>query len=116
MDAVWQADPMLNGVYEVVRNHAGEQFGAYIRYCRNMLDMSNHLAQLISGKEAFRNLLEVLINREGSQRLTLDAFLTAPMQRITKLPLLMKTILDKLEEGTEEHKQCTAAYEATAKV
>lgn len=78
--------------------------------------MSNHLATLTCTNSDFKNLLDVLINREGSRRLTLDAFLTAPMQRITKLPLLMRTILDKVEDGTEEHAQCKEAFEAASKI
>lgn len=116
MDKIWQSDPMLNNIYEVVTTHTNEHFGPYVKYCRNIIDMRNHLVELTTNNEAFKNLLDVLINREAAQKLSLDSFLTSPMQRITKLPLLMKTILEKLEHDSEEHSQCLSAFEAVSKV
>lgn len=116
LNEVWQNDIMLNGIYEIVKKYSNQDFKIYVRYCRKMLDMQKRLEELMEKNEEFKNLLQLLVNRQESQKLSLNAFLTSPMQRITKLPLLMKTILDKLEVGSDEYNQCQKAYEAASKV
>lgn len=116
LNDVWQNDIMLNGIYEIIKKYSNEDFKIYVRYCRKMLDMQQRLEELMETNEGFKNLLQLLVSRQESQKLSLNAFLTSPMQRITKLPLLMKTILDKSEAGSDEYNKCQKAYEAASKV
>lgn len=63
--------------------------------------------------------LEVLNRLESSpvcQSLAMHSFLMLPMQRITRLPLLVDAIFHRLEYGTPEWNECKLALATLTKV
>jgi len=62
---------------------------------------------------------EVLLQLESNpicQSLSLHSFLMLPMQRITRLPLLIDAVLTRLDQTDDEYTTCQLALAALNKV
>ncbi len=46
LEKMWQASVLLDGLCEVVRNHAKNHFGVYVKYCSNQVDQGKLLKEL----------------------------------------------------------------------
>ena len=63
--------------------------------------------------------MEVLSRLEASpicQSLAMHSFLMLPMQRITRLPLLLDAIFNRLEYGSAQWQECKSALTSLTKV
>lgn len=60
-------------------------------------------------------MMKTIQDNPKFQRLALDSYLMLPMQRITRLPLLMSAILKKVTFENEKNR-CTQAFENLTKV
>jgi len=62
---------------------------------------------------------EVLLQLESNpicQSLTLQSFLVLPLQRITRLPLLIDAVLTRLDQTDDEYTTCQLALATLQKV
>ncbi|KZS15004.1 Uncharacterized protein APZ42_019535 [Daphnia magna] len=70
-------------------------------------------------KETKPHFVECLRRLESSpvcQSLAMHSFLMLPMQRITRLPLLVDAIFHRLESGTPEFERCRMTLATLNKV
>ncbi|CDW57563.1 Protein CBG05122 [Trichuris trichiura] len=68
-------------------------FHAYHTYCVNYKNALEYLENLRKTDDRFAILEKVCTNDSRCKRLQLDDFLISPLQRITRLPILIKEIL-----------------------
>ncbi|KHJ48722.1 hypothetical protein D918_01026 [Trichuris suis] len=68
-------------------------FQAYHTYCVNYKNALEYLENLRKTDDRFAILEKVCTNDSRCKRLQLDDFLISPLQRITRLPILIKEIL-----------------------
>uniref|UniRef100_A0AAQ6A7T4 Rho guanine nucleotide exchange factor 26 n=1 Tax=Amphiprion ocellaris TaxID=80972 RepID=A0AAQ6A7T4_AMPOC len=89
-----QQSIVIDDISDIVFKHAQSSFDPYVTYLTE---------QTIEGHPDCRNLPMI-------------SFLILPMQRITRLPLLMDTICQKTPKDSTQYEECTKALQAVSKV
>ncbi|KAF6210125.1 hypothetical protein GE061_015881 [Apolygus lucorum] len=115
LEKCWQESILLDGVCDVILEIANEKFKAYKRYCSHQVAIERTLKRL-KKNSVFLEKLAALEASPACHSLSLSSFLLLPMQRVTRLPLLMDAIMTKLETGSSEFLSCQAALLALNKV
>lgn len=105
----WEEDFMLNDIYSVVHRHTLASFRVYIEYCSNQVHFHRTLQKLLVENKEFSDILVKLETSPECHGYSLQSFLTLPMQRVTRLPLLLQAIQRRLNIGTEEFSSCRVA-------
>ncbi|XP_045515496.1 uncharacterized protein LOC123708702 isoform X2 [Pieris brassicae] len=108
MERCWQENILLTGICDIVRSHAEQRFHAYVKYCENQAVMVRTLQRLRETPN-FTAALKQMESHPACQSLSLHSFLMLPMQRITRLPLLLDAVLRNLSSGDEEYDGCMHA-------
>nr|XP_056721054.1 pleckstrin homology domain-containing family G member 5 [Euleptes europaea] len=76
----------------------GSLFKPYIRYCMEEEGCMEYMRNLLRDNEIFRNYVTWAEKHKQCNRLKLSDMLVKPHQRLTKYPLLLKSVLKKTEE------------------
>ncbi|XP_045715822.1 pleckstrin homology domain-containing family G member 5 isoform X1 [Phyllostomus hastatus] len=76
----------------------GSLFKPYIRYCMEEEGCMEYMRGLLRDNDLFRAYVTWAEKHEQCQRLKLSDMLAKPHQRLTKYPLLLKSVLRKTEE------------------
>ncbi|GLV44514.1 Ephexin [Carabus blaptoides fortunei] len=109
LEICWQDNILLNGICEVIYMHCIEHFDVYVRYCEGQVHLGAALKRCREPKNAFSEALRQLELKPACQALSLYSFLMLPMQRITRMPLLIDAVLKRLTPADEEYKSCQQA-------
>ncbi|XP_075237861.1 uncharacterized protein LOC142334073 isoform X3 [Lycorma delicatula] len=109
LDKCWQESIMLAGICDIIHRHAIHYFQVYISYCSNQIDLNATLKKLKETNKKFEDTLAHLEADPKCESLSLHSFLMLPMQRITRMPLLVDAILSKLEISHPEYSSCQFA-------
>ncbi|XP_017274756.1 pleckstrin homology domain-containing family G member 5 isoform X2 [Kryptolebias marmoratus] len=78
----------------------GSRFQPYIRYCMEEEGCMEYMRTLLRDNELFRTYVTWAETHKQCNRLKLADMLAKPHQRLTKYPLLLKSILKKTDEQT----------------
>lgn len=105
----WEYSLYINDIGELINHYAQNGFGAYREYCGNQPNQDHTLHKLLL-KEDFVQLMKSIQDNPKFQRLTVDSYLMLPMQRITRLPLLLNAIMKKVTIDSEK-KRCAQAFD-----
>lgn len=111
LEKCWQENILLQGICDIVREHAEKHFSVYVKYCENQSRMVKAL-QRLQNKPAFSNALKKLESHPACQALSLHSFLMLPMQRVTRLPLLLDAVLKNLAQQDLEYHAAARALVA----
>ncbi|XP_016985215.2 uncharacterized protein LOC108048822 isoform X1 [Drosophila rhopaloa] len=97
LEACWQDNIMLLGLSRCIYEIAERHFHVYVAFCEHQGRMDRALRRLKESKEslAFQQHLERLEANSSCCGLNLHSFLMLPMQRITRLPLLIDAVFSK---------------------
>ncbi|XP_017080926.1 rho guanine nucleotide exchange factor 5 isoform X2 [Drosophila eugracilis] len=97
LEACWQDNIMLLGLSRCIYEIAERHFHVYVAFCEHQGRMDRTLRRLKESKEslAFQQQLERLETSPSCCGLNLHSFLMLPMQRITRLPLLIDAVFSK---------------------
>ncbi|XP_017128375.1 ephexin-1 isoform X2 [Drosophila elegans] len=97
LEACWQDNIMLLGLSRCIYEIAERHFHVYVAFCEHQGRMDRTLRRLKTSKEslAFQQQLERLEASPSCCGLNLHSFLMLPMQRITRLPLLIDAVFSK---------------------
>ncbi|BES96896.1 Rho guanine nucleotide exchange factor (GEF) [Nesidiocoris tenuis] len=115
MEKCWQDSILLDGICDILLSVTKEKFSAYVRYCSHQVAIERTLKRL-KKNPIFAEKLSNLESSPACHSLSLSSFLLLPMQRVTRLPLLLDAIMTKLESGSSEFESCQAALLAINKV
>ncbi|XP_066996178.2 uncharacterized protein [Anabrus simplex] len=99
----WEKDIMLHGLPQLISKYAKGKFRAYIAYCSNQVITNRLLLRLRTRNKKFNDALERIQTNPACEAFPLQSFLTQPMQRITRFPLLVEAIIAYMNEEDEEH-------------
>jgi neuronal guanine nucleotide exchange factor len=102
LESCWQDSIMLNNLAKHIFKHAEKHFHVYISYCEHQGRLDRTLKRLKETNSMFRDTLDILENLPICCGLSLHSFLMLPMQRITRLPLLIDAVMTKLKANNEE--------------
>lgn len=112
-----QQSIVIDDISDIVCKHAESKFDPYVKYCSNEVYQQRTLQRLISSKNsAFKEELKRLEGHPDCRNLPMSSFLILPMQRITRLPLLMDTICQKTSKDVAQYEACKKALQAVSKV
>ncbi|XP_030570835.1 rho guanine nucleotide exchange factor 15-like [Drosophila novamexicana] len=96
LECCWQNNIMLLGLSRCIYEIAERHFHVYITFCEHQGRMDRTLRRLKEAKSgAFQQQLEKLEASPSCCGLNLHSFLMLPMQRITRLPLLIDAVFSK---------------------
>lgn len=83
-------DALITDVCDIVLSHfSSGWFEPYITYCSNEVYQQRVLQELLSNNAGFRKAVKAGEKNKNCGGLPLHSFLLLPLQRITRLPLLM---------------------------
>jgi hypothetical protein len=103
----------LGKIFPVLEDYAANRFVCYERYCASQSHRLKELKECTEKSENFQRQLKRL-EEEANQ--TLQSLVTAPMQRVTKLPLLMSEILKRTPSDDPRREQMELTHRATAEI
>ncbi|XP_018432405.1 PREDICTED: rho guanine nucleotide exchange factor 16 [Nanorana parkeri] len=106
----------INDISDIVENHALNHFQPYVIYCSNEVYQQRTLQRLLSTNAAFKETLTQIQMKPECGGLPMISFLILPMQRVTRLPLLMDTICQKTDSYSPEYEASTRALKAISKL
>lgn len=97
------SDSPVIDISDIVQTHAAKHFEPYISYCSNETFQQRTLQKLLSSNSAFKETLKKIEMNSECRGLPMLSFLILPMQRVTRLPLLLDTISQKTTQGTAQY-------------
>ncbi|XP_073251927.1 uncharacterized protein [Porites lutea] len=106
---------VISSISDIIEQHATQYFEVYVKYCSNQIYQDRTLRNLRKSVR-FSEAMKRLQSRREVQGLTLQSFLVLPMQRITRLPLLVNAICQHCEAGSEEFNRSNRALAAINKI
>eukprot|EP00095_Tigriopus_kingsejongensis_P010586 maker-scaffold449_size167299-snap-gene-0.16 protein:Tk10586 transcript:maker-scaffold449_size167299-snap-gene-0.16-mRNA-1 annotation:"hypothetical protein DAPPUDRAFT_43086" len=112
----WQDSVLLTGITTIVNEHAQKYFQVYVKYCSNQIYQDRILKKLKAENPKFVETLKELESNPVCQSLAMHSFLMLPMQRITRLPLLIQAIYNRLNSQSDEYSSCKEALETINKI
>ncbi|XP_069390207.1 rho guanine nucleotide exchange factor 26 [Paralichthys olivaceus] len=107
---------VIDDISDIVCRHAQSNFDPYITYCSNEVYQQRTLQRLVSKNPAFKEVLTRIEGHPDCRNLPMISFLILPMQRITRLPLLMDTICQKTPKDSAQYEECKKALQGVSKV
>ncbi|KAK2847335.1 hypothetical protein Q5P01_010334 [Channa striata] len=107
---------VIDDISDIVCRHAQSNFDPYVTYCSNEVYQQRSLQRLVSTNPAFKEVLTRIEGHPDCRNLSMISFLILPMQRITRLPLLMDTICQKTPKDSPQYEECKKALQAVSKV
>ncbi|KAJ8359316.1 hypothetical protein SKAU_G00158410 [Synaphobranchus kaupii] len=108
--------PVIRDISDIVQDHATHHFQPYITYCANETFQQRALQRLLASNTAFKEVLKQIEMSAECGGLPMISFLILPMQRVTRLPLLMDTIGQKTPNQTAEYFASVWALKAISKL
>lgn len=109
-------NPVIRDISDIVQNHAAHHFEPYIVYCSNETFQQRTLQKLLTRNIAFKETLKQIEGSTECGGLPMISFLILPMQRVTRLPLLLDTICQKTPDTTAEYFAAVWALNAISKL
>uniref|UniRef100_T1DM88 Rho guanine nucleotide exchange factor 16-like protein n=1 Tax=Crotalus horridus TaxID=35024 RepID=T1DM88_CROHD len=107
---------VISDISDVVEAHASGHFHPYIIYCSNEVYQQRTLQKLLATNAAFKESLKQIERMPECGGLPLFSFLILPMQRVTRLPLLMDTVCQKTSVKSTAYRATTQALKALSKL
>ncbi|XP_048877669.1 rho guanine nucleotide exchange factor 16-like [Brienomyrus brachyistius] len=109
-------NPLIRDISDIIHDHAANHFQPYINYCANEIFQQRALQKLLSTSGPFKEVLKQIEMKPECGGLPMLSFLILPMQRVTRLPLLMDTIWQKTPKDTAEYFAAEWALKAISKL
>lgn len=112
----WLENIVLSNICDIIYEHASKYFSVYVKYCSNQLYQERLLRELKEKRPEFVAVLKRLESNPVCQGLDMHSFLMLPMQRITRLPLLIDAIFHRLSPDSPIHDSCKMALATVNKL
>jgi neuronal guanine nucleotide exchange factor len=100
----WEESWYIQEIGDIINQNAISKFSVYKEYCRNKPYQDKVIQRLRHTRDEFVNILKTLEEDPRCQMLRMDSFLMLPMQRITRLPLLVNAVLQRTSSAKEKAK------------
>lgn len=116
LEARHQSNIVIDDISDIVEKHTASTFDPYVKYCTNEVYQQRTLQKLLATKPAFKEVLSRIESHEDCRNLPMISFLILPMQRVTRLPLLMDTICQKTPKESPKYEVCKRALKEVSKL
>lgn len=116
---IWKHNVILDAgkICRTLKTVAEEDYGVYIPYLTNAAYQERKLAEF-NAKPEFRSILTDLEDAPEVNGLKLQSFLVLPMQRITRVPLLVHAVLPGINLGDpaiDDINECLTVFQKILK-
>ncbi|XP_010192794.1 PREDICTED: rho guanine nucleotide exchange factor 16-like [Mesitornis unicolor] len=111
-----QENLLIPDISDIVEEHASNRFNPYVSYCSNEVYQQRTLQRLLNTNPLFKETLKQIERKPECGGLPMISFLILPMQRVTRLPLLLDTVCQKTPAGTAAYGAATRALKAISKL
>ncbi|XP_071446078.1 uncharacterized protein Exn isoform X2 [Hetaerina americana] len=115
LERCWQEDILLLDICDIIRRHAERHFRVYVSYCSNQVHLDRTLHRLKKSPH-FLDVINSIESHPVCQSLSLHSFLMLPMQRVTRLPLLVDAILRRMSKDDPKYGACQVSLATLNKV
>uniref|UniRef100_A0A6E8VSI7 DH domain-containing protein n=1 Tax=Anopheles coluzzii TaxID=1518534 RepID=A0A6E8VSI7_ANOCL len=102
LENCWQDNIMLLGLSHSIYKHAEKHFHVYVTYCEHQAKIDRTLKALKANKPEFARTLAALEADPVCCSLSLSSFLMLPMQRITRMRLLLDAVLQRCHPDDDD--------------
>ncbi|KAG2458900.1 ARHGG factor, partial [Polypterus senegalus] len=109
-------NPFINDISDIMEYHSTNTFKPYIIYCSNEVYQQRTLQKLLASNMPFKDALKKIEMMPECGGLPMISFLILPMQRVTRLPLLMDTVHQKTSKQSPEFESAASALKAISKL
>uniref|UniRef100_UPI00398F28EE rho guanine nucleotide exchange factor 26-like n=1 Tax=Pristiophorus japonicus TaxID=55135 RepID=UPI00398F28EE len=116
LEARHQQNVVIPDISDIVEKHATSTFDPYVTYCSNEVYQQRTLQKLLNTNPSFKEILSKIEAHPECRNLPMISFLILPMQRVTRLPLLMDTICQKTPKESPEYECAKKALQAVSKL
>ncbi|XP_030312427.1 rho guanine nucleotide exchange factor 26 isoform X2 [Calypte anna] len=116
LEARHQNNIFIDDISDIVEVHASSTFDPYVKYCTNEVYQQRTLQKLLATNPAFKEVLSRIESHGDCRNLPMISFLILPMQRVTRLPLLMDTICQKTPKDSPKYENCKQALKEVSKL
>ncbi|XP_077998278.1 uncharacterized protein LOC144451340 [Glandiceps talaboti] len=106
---------VLTDICDILEKYAQNYFHYYVVYCSHQSQQMRTYTELMKNG-TFADLIHLLEHKPVCQGLSFQSFITLPMQRITRLPLLIENIFHRAVEDSQTYTSAKSAYIAVKKV
>ncbi|XP_042367092.1 rho guanine nucleotide exchange factor 19 [Plectropomus leopardus] len=103
---------LISQVGDIVLQHCPEFHSLYVPYVTNMMYQETLVNQLLQQNRDFLYSIKKLESDPVCQRRSLKSFLVLPFQRITRIKLILESILKLTEPGSDSVSNLKKAIEA----
>ncbi|PAV67618.1 hypothetical protein WR25_02347 isoform A [Diploscapter pachys] len=107
---------VLDDICDILTLHFEKHFDVYVKYCSNQVYQDRTLRKLKTENNQFLQCLQRLEENKICQGLDMRSFLMLPMQRITRYPLLLYAILDRLPPESDKYATAAKALNSANKI
>ncbi|NXW00683.1 ARHGQ factor, partial [Fregetta grallaria] len=116
LEARHQNNIFIDDISDIVEKHTSSTFDPYVKYCTNEVYQQRTLQKLLATNPGFKEVLSRIESHEDCRNLPMISFLILPMQRVTRLPLLMDTICQKTPKDSPKYENCKQALKEVSKL
>ncbi|XP_033270238.1 rho guanine nucleotide exchange factor 26 isoform X2 [Orcinus orca] len=116
LEARHQNNIFIDDISDIVEKHTASTFDPYVKYCTNEVYQQRTLQKLLATNPSFKEVLSRIESHEDCRNLPMISFLILPMQRVTRLPLLMDTICQKTPKDSSKYEVCKRALKEVSKL
>uniref|UniRef100_G3T7H6 Rho guanine nucleotide exchange factor 26 n=1 Tax=Loxodonta africana TaxID=9785 RepID=G3T7H6_LOXAF len=116
LEARHQNNIFIDDISDIVEKHTASTFDPYVKYCTNEVYQQRTLQKLLATNPSFKEVLSRIETHEECRNLPMISFLILPMQRVTRLPLLMDTICQKTPKDSPKYEVCKRALKEVSKL
>ncbi|XP_054556979.1 rho guanine nucleotide exchange factor 26 isoform X2 [Talpa occidentalis] len=116
LEARHQNNIFIDDISDIVEKHTASTFDPYVKYCTNEVYQQRTLQKLLATNPSFKDVLSRIESHEDCRNLPMISFLILPMQRVTRLPLLMDTICQKTPKDSPKYEVCKRALKEVSKL
>ncbi|XP_039365550.1 rho guanine nucleotide exchange factor 16 [Mauremys reevesii] len=111
-----QENILIPDISDILENHVSNRFNPYVVYCSNEVYQQRTLQKLLNTNATFKEALKQIERKPECGGLPMCSFLILPMQRVTRLPLLMDTVCQKTNVYSTAYEAATQALKAISKL
>ncbi|KAK3548581.1 hypothetical protein QTP70_014687 [Hemibagrus guttatus] len=111
-----QQNIVIDDISDIVIRHAQANFEPYVTYCSNEVYQQRTFQRLANKSSTFKEVLSRIEAQPDCRNLPMISFLILPMQRATRLPLLMDTICQKTPKDSPPYEACKKALQSVSKL
>ncbi|XP_026875857.2 ephexin-1 isoform X2 [Electrophorus electricus] len=107
---------LISDICDIIHHHAEKYFSVYIDYVRNQVYQEKTYSRLMQCNRAFAVIMRRLEESPLCRRLPFTSFMLLPFQRITRIKILIQSILKRTMEDSHEESTASQALATVSEI